>query len=157
MLQRTVAPESYILGVWPALRLIQAVIIFRPNQMNIQHYLMLSHWIERCAKFPTIDHHISHNVSNSFEIQKKTLSFGSTMGHYPPSSRVVLCMNYEVKPLTWKKTRPNLVANKSQLPVGAKRNADCKIRFINMVNYCSFIGCISLGREGNTNGISFHR
>jgi len=35
-----------------------------------------------------------------------------------------------------------------------KRNADCKIEFINMVNYCCVVGCISHGRGSNTNGIS---
>ena len=56
------------------------------------------------------------------------------------------------------KTRPNtvtdLMANRSQLPVEEKRNADCKIGFINMVNYYCVDGCISRRRGSNTNGMS---
>jgi len=42
-----------------------------------------------------------------------------------------------------------MMANRSQLPVVAKRNADCKIGFINTVNYYCVAGCISRGRGSN--------
>ena len=72
------------------------------------------------------------------------------------NAEVFAVNTFNMELLYRKNTAADLMANRSQLPVEEKRNADCKIRFINLVSYYCVDGCISHGRGSNTNGISFH-